>query len=85
MAALRRTLARLLGFLGFGPSEKELEEELRFHLAELARQHERAGLDPVQAERRARQDLMLAEQSSCRRWAGGRSPRFAWAASRAWS
>jgi predicted permease len=52
-------LARLLGFFGLGPSEKVLEEELRFHLAELARQHERAGLDPVQAERRARQDLML--------------------------
>jgi len=59
MATLRRTLARLLGFLGLGPSEKVLDEELRIHLAELTREHEKAGLDPARAATRARQDLML--------------------------
>jgi predicted permease len=57
MASLRRAIARLLGFMGLGPSEKVLDEELRFHLAELAKQHERAGLDPCEAARRARQQL----------------------------
>jgi len=59
MGPLRRALARLLGFVGLGPSERELDEELRFHLAELARAHERAGLDPAEARRRAGQQLAL--------------------------
>ena len=59
MGAMRRTLARLLGFFGLGPSEKVLDEELRFHLAELTREHERAGLDPEEAARRAKHQLTL--------------------------
>ncbi len=59
MATLRRTLVRLLGFFGLGASETVLDEELRFHLAELAREHERAGLDPEEATRRAKHQLTL--------------------------
>jgi predicted permease len=59
MGTLRRTLARLLGFFGLGPSEKVLDEELRIHLDELTREHEQAGLAPEEARRRARQQLTL--------------------------
>jgi hypothetical protein len=59
MASLRRTLARLLGFVGLGPSEKVLVEELRFHLAELTKEHEKAGHSPEEANRKARHQLTL--------------------------
>ncbi|HEY7924642.1 MAG TPA: ABC transporter permease [Vicinamibacteria bacterium] len=59
MGKVRRTLARLLGFFGLGPSEKVLDEELRFHLAELTRAHEHAGHAPEEAARRAKHQLTL--------------------------
>ena len=71
MGPIRRMLARLLGFVGLGPSEKELDEELRFHLAELAREHEREGLDPAEARRRAGQQLDL--ESTKEEWRDVRS------------
>ena len=57
MTALRVWLARLLGTLTGRRREDDLHDELETHLAMLAEEHERRGLDPSAARLAARRDL----------------------------
>jgi len=51
---LRELARRLRGTLGRRRLEKEMDEELRFHLERLAERNLRAGMSPAEARRRAR-------------------------------
>ena len=59
---LRELLARLRGALGFGLSDRELEDELAFHRAMLEERHRARGVDPAAARRAARLELGGAAQ-----------------------
>jgi putative ABC transport system permease protein len=54
---LRELLARVRGALGFGRPDRELGQELRFHLELLEERHRDRGLDPAAARRAARLEL----------------------------
>ena len=49
--SLREWLARAGGALGFGRRDRELGQELRFHLEMLEERHRARGLDPGAARR----------------------------------
>jgi len=68
---MRRTWARLLGFLFRRPGEAVLDEELRFHLKALAQDMERSGLSADEAWRQAR--LRLDVEGTKEAWRDQRS------------
>jgi putative ABC transport system permease protein len=49
----RELAARVAGALGFGPRDRDLQEELAFHRDQLASRHRAHGLDSAEAHRRA--------------------------------
>jgi predicted permease len=54
---LREVIARAKGALGFGQSDRDHDEELRFHAEMLEARHRAAGLDAESARRAAGRDL----------------------------
>jgi predicted permease len=68
VSALREGLRRVLGFLGLGRADSELDEEMRFHVAMLEQENRRRGLPEVEAARRARLAFGGLEQAkeACR-------------------
>jgi putative ABC transport system permease protein len=55
--AVRAFIIRLGALIGIGPSDREIDDELRAHRALLEDDYRRAGLDPVEAKRRAAIDF----------------------------
>ncbi len=53
----REAIARLRGLLGLGRSDRDLRQELGFHLEMLERRHRDRGLSPADARRAARLEL----------------------------
>jgi putative ABC transport system permease protein len=49
----RELAARLKGALGFGRRDRDLQEEIAFHRAQLESRHRAQGLDPAEARRQA--------------------------------
>jgi predicted permease len=62
-ARLREAWRRLLGFLGRGRADAELDEEMRFHLTLLEEAHRRRGVPAPEAARRARLEFGGLEQT----------------------
>jgi predicted permease len=57
MRAVRALVLRLAALVGVGLSDREIDDELRGHRALLEDDYRRAGLDPVEAKRRAAIDF----------------------------
>jgi putative ABC transport system permease protein len=57
VSAVRALIVRLGAFVGIGPSDRDIDDELRAHRAFLEDDYRRAGLDPVEARRRAAIDF----------------------------
>jgi putative ABC transport system permease protein len=55
--SIREWLARVGGVMGIGRHERELEQELDFHMQMLEEQHRAQGLEPAAARRAARMQL----------------------------
>ena len=55
--SFRELIARAGGAVGFGRRDRELGQELRFHLEMLEERHRARGLDPAAARRAARLEL----------------------------
>ena len=54
---MREWIARILAVVGRGRRDRDLADELAFHVEQQARAHERAGLDPARAREAAVRDL----------------------------